>query len=122
MPFDPYYDDYSHPSRHISGCRCTGCRQMWGEAWHRVTPKRKSGDRVVRDPSQRRIAKYNYHCQHPHEYLEIWQVESTIHPRHLRWARREREALRTAGHRCRRRQGCPKGVKSLLAWMGTEEK
>ena len=49
--------------------------------------------RQLRDPLQRRMLKYNYRCQHPHEYLEDWQVESTVHPRHLRWARRKRQSL-----------------------------
>ena len=65
-----------------------------GEAWHRVIPKRKSGDPLgLRDPSQRRIAKYNYDLQRPEEYLEPWQSELLNHPRHIRWARRKRQSL-----------------------------
>jgi len=78
---DPYWDRpwvYTSP--------------YFGEAWHRVTPKRKSGG-PLRDPSQRRIAKYNYHCQRPEEYLESWQSELLNHPRHIRWARRKRQSL-----------------------------
>jgi hypothetical protein len=84
-------------------CSCPSCvgivraeyyitSPYFGEAWHRVIPKRKSGG-PLRDPSQRRIAKYNYHCQRPEEYLESWQSELLNHPRHIRWARRKRQSL-----------------------------
>jgi len=43
--FDPYYDDYSHPVRHVRWCDCTGCVEMWGEARQRGLPKRKPNQR-----------------------------------------------------------------------------
>ncbi len=89
MPFDPYYDDYSHPSRHLRWCMCAGCREMWGGRRRQGLPERKSGG--PRDPSQRRIAKFNYKCQRPDEYLESWQVDLPVNPRHARWARRRRK-------------------------------
>ncbi len=82
-------------------CSCPSCvgvirveyyitSPYFGEAWHRDIPKRKSGG--LRDPSQRRIAKYNYDCRRPESYLEPWQVELLTHPRHVWWARRKRQS------------------------------
>jgi len=61
----------------------------WDERRRQGLPERKSGG--PRDPSQRRIAKYNYKCQRPDEYLESWQVDLPVNPRHARWARRRRK-------------------------------
>ena len=43
MMWNPVYDDYSHPSRHLRWVH-------WEEAWHSDIPKGKAGALVDRHP------------------------------------------------------------------------
>lgn len=62
----------------------------WSERRRQGLPEqRKSGGH--RDPSQRRLSKYNYELSNYfYESLEEWQVEADWAPAHLRRARRLR--------------------------------
>jgi hypothetical protein len=66
MPFDPYYDDYSHPTRHDRWCYCTGCLDMWEEARQRGLPKRKSTVSTARESWQRVV--------HVHDWVELFNT------------------------------------------------
>lgn len=57
-----------------------------GEAWQSDIPKRKTGG--LRDPSQRRIALYNYNSET--HFKESWQSELLTPPRHVRWGAKRR--------------------------------